>query len=176
MQIGIVGKPNVGKTTFFNAATCADAEMANYPFTTIDANRGVIYARTCCPCKEHEMMCHPNHGKCIQGIRYVPIEAIDVAGLVPKETRIDTLAWRFVGAGHHELTRAHPLALRNSGVLDLEELPVRFEDDAEGDLLQAVARPGDLVGLVASQAVVQVVKGLEDHRIRPVLSPAVGRR
>jgi len=84
MQIGIVGKPNVGKTTFFNAAACADAEMANYPFTTIDANRGVMYARTKCPCREHGLQCHPNAGKCIDGIRYVPIEAIDVAGLVPK--------------------------------------------------------------------------------------------
>ena len=39
MQLGIVGKPNVGKSTFFNAATDAHAEIANYPFTTIDANR-----------------------------------------------------------------------------------------------------------------------------------------
>ncbi|HHH77811.1 MAG TPA: redox-regulated ATPase YchF, partial [Thermoplasmatales archaeon] len=45
MQIGIVGKPNVGKTTFFNAATNAHAEMASYPFTTIDANKGVMYVR-----------------------------------------------------------------------------------------------------------------------------------
>lgn len=84
MQIGIVGKPNVGKTTFFNAATHANAEIANYPFTTIDANKGVMYARVNCPCKEYGTKCNPKAGRCVDGIRYVPIEAIDVAGLVPK--------------------------------------------------------------------------------------------
>jgi ribosome-binding ATPase YchF (GTP1/OBG family) len=84
MQIGIVGKPNVGKSTFFNAATHAHAEMASYPFTTIDANRGVMYARSPCPCKEYDVTCNPQNSECRNGIRYIPIEAIDVAGLVPK--------------------------------------------------------------------------------------------
>jgi ribosome-binding ATPase YchF (GTP1/OBG family) len=84
MQIGIVGKPNVGKTTFFNAATHAHAEIAPYPFTTINANRGVMYARSICPCKEFNLQCNPHNSECRDGIRYVPIEAIDVAGLVPK--------------------------------------------------------------------------------------------
>lgn len=83
MQIGIVGKPNVGKSTFFNAATDAHAEIANYPFTTIDANRGVMYARKPCPCKDFNVTCTPHNSKCIDGTRFVPIEAIDVAGLVP---------------------------------------------------------------------------------------------
>ena len=83
MQLGIVGKPNVGKSTFFNAATEAHAEIANYPFTTIDANRGVMYIRTPCPCKDFNVRCTPHNSKCIDGIRFVPIEAIDVAGLVP---------------------------------------------------------------------------------------------
>jgi len=84
MQIGIVGKPNVGKTTFFNAATNAHAEIAPYPFTTINANKGVMYARSICPCKEFNVQCNPKNSECRDGIRYVPIEAIDVAGLVPK--------------------------------------------------------------------------------------------
>jgi len=84
VQIGIVGKPNVGKTTFFNATTFASAETADYPFTTIDANRGVMYARTPCPCKEYGIKCNPKNSKCLDGTRYVPVEAIDVAGLVPK--------------------------------------------------------------------------------------------
>jgi len=83
MQIGIVGKPNVGKSTFFNAATEAHAEIANYPFTTIDANHGVMYVRKPCPCKEFNLKCTPHNSKCIGGTRFVPIEAIDVAGLVP---------------------------------------------------------------------------------------------
>ena len=83
MQIGIVGKPNVGKSTFFNAATDAHAEIANYPFTTIEANRGVMYVRRPCPCKDFKVKCTPHNSKCIEGQRFVPIEAIDVAGLVP---------------------------------------------------------------------------------------------
>ena len=83
MQIGIVGKPNVGKSTFFNAATDAHAEIANYPFTTIDANRGVMYVRKPCPCKEFNVKCTPHNSKCINGTRFIPFEAIDVAGLVP---------------------------------------------------------------------------------------------
>jgi ribosome-binding ATPase YchF (GTP1/OBG family) len=83
MQIGIVGKPNVGKSTFFNAATDAHAEIANYPFTTIDANHGVMYVCKPCPCKEFNLKCTPHNSKCISGTRFVPIEAIDVAGLVP---------------------------------------------------------------------------------------------
>jgi len=83
MQIGIVGKPNVGKSTFFNAATNANAEIANYPFTTIDANHGVMYVRRPCPCRDFNVTCTPHNSRCINGIRYVPIDAIDVAGLVP---------------------------------------------------------------------------------------------
>lgn len=84
MQIGIVGKPNVGKSTFFNAATHANAVIASYPFTTIDANKGIMYARSPCPCKDFGVRCNPKNSRCIDGMRYCPIEAIDVAGLVPK--------------------------------------------------------------------------------------------
>ena len=83
MIIGIVGKPNVGKSTFFNAATDAHAEIANYPFTTIDANKGVMYVRKPCPCKDFSVTCTPHNSECREGVRFVPIEAIDVAGLVP---------------------------------------------------------------------------------------------
>ena len=64
MQIGIVGKPNVGKSTFFNAATDAHAEIANYPFTTIDANHGVMYIRKPCPCQDFKVECNPNNSLC----------------------------------------------------------------------------------------------------------------
>ena len=83
MEIGLVGKPNVGKSTFFNSVTLADAEIASYPFTTIDANRGVAYVRTKCPHEEMGVTCNPRNSKCHEGIRFVPVEVIDVAGLVP---------------------------------------------------------------------------------------------
>lgn len=84
MLVGLVGKPNVGKSTFYAAATKAPAEIANYPFTTIEPNRGVAYLRTPCP---HVALglpgCTPRSGKCASGTRWVPTELLDVAGLVP---------------------------------------------------------------------------------------------
>ncbi|UCD03532.1 MAG: redox-regulated ATPase YchF [Candidatus Woesearchaeota archaeon] len=81
--IGIVGGPNKGKSTFFKAATLADAEIANYPFTTIKPNSGVSFVRVKCPEKEFNLKCSPNHGFCIRGNRFLPVKLLDVAGLVP---------------------------------------------------------------------------------------------
>lgn len=81
LSIALAGKPNAGKSTFYTAATMAEVDVANYPFTTIDANRGVSYVRTDCPCLEREERCTSDN--CEDGKRYVPIELLDVAGLVP---------------------------------------------------------------------------------------------
>ncbi len=78
-----MGKPNVGKSTFFSAATMAKAEIASYPFTTIDANRGVAYVRARCPHVDFGVQCNPRNSLCENGTRLIPIELIDVAGLVP---------------------------------------------------------------------------------------------
>lgn len=84
MQVGVVGKPNVGKSTFFSAVTLAPAQVADYPFTTIQPNRGVGYVRVPCPHAELGLpACKPKTSPCIDGVRFVPIELIDVAGLVP---------------------------------------------------------------------------------------------
>ncbi len=79
VSVALAGKPNSGKSTFFKAATLANVEIANYPFTTIDANHGIAYARAACPCRELKLDC----GNCREGIRFVSIGIIDVAGLVP---------------------------------------------------------------------------------------------
>jgi ribosome-binding ATPase len=81
LSLALAGKPNAGKSTFFAAATMADVDVANYPFTTIDPNRGVSHVRTDCPCLTREERCGDEH--CHDGTRYVPIELLDVAGLVP---------------------------------------------------------------------------------------------
>ena len=83
MLIGLVGKPSVGKSTFFKAATLAEVEIASYPFTTIKANHGIGYVKVECIDKEFNTQCNPNHGFCINHQRFVPVELMDVAGLVP---------------------------------------------------------------------------------------------
>ena len=83
LQIAVTGKPNVGKSSFFNSATSSQVEMADYPFTTIDANKAIAHVINPCPCKELELSCNPRNSKCIEGNRLIPVELIDVAGLVP---------------------------------------------------------------------------------------------
>ncbi|VVB82676.1 Ribosome-binding ATPase YchF [uncultured archaeon] len=83
MLIGLVGKPSVGKSTFFKAATLAEVEIASYPFTTIKPNHGVGYVKVDCIDKEFNAQCNPNHGFCINHKRFVPVDLMDVAGLVP---------------------------------------------------------------------------------------------
>jgi ribosome-binding ATPase YchF (GTP1/OBG family) len=94
--LGIVGKPNTGKTTFFSASTLAPAEIANYPFTTIKPNRGIGYVRTPCACREFSVKDTPVNSTCMDGVRLIPIEFIDCAGLVPG-------AWQGRGLGNQFL-------------------------------------------------------------------------
>ena len=75
LSIALAGKPNTGKSTFFKAATLMNVEIANYPFTTISANRGTSYVRVPCPCTQLKARC----GHCMNGVRFVPIELVDVA-------------------------------------------------------------------------------------------------
>jgi ribosome-binding ATPase YchF (GTP1/OBG family) len=103
--LGVIGKPNTGKSTFFSAATLAAAEIANYPFTTIKPNRGVGYVRTPCVHTELKVQDNPNNSLCLDGVRLVPVELIDVAGLVPG-------AWEGRGLGNQfldEIFRADAL-------------------------------------------------------------------
>ncbi|MBI2651406.1 redox-regulated ATPase YchF [Candidatus Woesearchaeota archaeon] len=83
MLIGIVGKPSSGKSTFFKASTLAEVEIANYPFTTIKPNHGTSYVKVDCVDKEFNVKCNPRFGYCINGKRFVPVDLLDVAGLVP---------------------------------------------------------------------------------------------
>jgi len=80
--IGLLGKANVGKSTFFNSATDSSIQVANFPFTTINPNIGVAFVRVNCVCKELNLMDNPINSKCIDGVRFIPIKLIDIAGLV----------------------------------------------------------------------------------------------
>ncbi len=83
MIIGLLGKANVGKSTFFNSATDLSVQVANFPFTTIDPNIGIAFVRVDCVCKEMGVLDNPVNSKCINGFRFIPIKLVDIAGLVP---------------------------------------------------------------------------------------------
>ena len=82
MLIGIIGAPNKGKSTLFSALTMHDVAIADYPFTTIDPNKGIAYATDKCPHAELGVKCKARNSLCIDGIRQIPVNVMDVAGLV----------------------------------------------------------------------------------------------
>ncbi|HYA56284.1 MAG TPA: redox-regulated ATPase YchF [Nitrososphaerales archaeon] len=82
MLVGVVGKPNVGKSTFFAAATLKDVPIADYPFTTIQPNIGVAHLKTRCVCREMGVTDTPRNSACVNGVRLIPVRIVDVAGLV----------------------------------------------------------------------------------------------
>jgi ribosome-binding ATPase YchF (GTP1/OBG family) len=120
LSIALAGKPNAGKSTFYKAATMADVDVGNYPFTTIDANRGVSHVRTDCPCLARDERCGDDD--CRAGKRYVPVELIDVAGLVPGAHEGRGLGNQFLD----ELTNADVIlnVVDASGGTDAEGEPV----------------------------------------------------
>ncbi|MEM2321333.1 MAG: redox-regulated ATPase YchF [Candidatus Bathyarchaeia archaeon] len=131
MMVGIVGKPNVGKSTFFSAATLATVEIASYPFTTIKPNKGIGYFKTRCVCREFNVKDEPVNSICINGIRFIPVELIDCAGLVPD-------AWQGRGLGNQfldEIRKADALIhiIDVSGSTDIEGRIVKpgFHDPLE---------------------------------------------
>ena len=82
MKIGIIGRTNVGKSTLFKALTLEEVGIEDRPFTTIEPNKGVGYVTVECPEKYFDVKCNPHNAPCIDGTRFVPINIIDVAGLV----------------------------------------------------------------------------------------------
>lgn len=81
--IGIVGKPSAGKSTFLNAACLTNAKVSELPFTTIDPNKGIAYVKSDCLCRKLNLNDNPINSMCIDGKRFIPINLLDVAGLVP---------------------------------------------------------------------------------------------
>lgn len=82
IRIGLIGKTNAGKTTFFNAATLLSAAVSTYPFTTKQPNIGQAYVRTICVCKELGVKDNPRNSSCIDGARFIPLQLIDLPGLI----------------------------------------------------------------------------------------------
>ncbi len=120
MQIGLLGKTNVGKSTFFSAATQTTAQIGNYPFTTIEPNVGIAYVKADCACK-HFGINHV-HQLCIKGTRYIPIKLIDVAGLVPGAHEGKGLGNKFLDDARQAEVLIH--VVDASGSTDIQGQPV----------------------------------------------------
>ncbi len=82
MFLALFGKPSVGKSSFFKAATLAEAEIASYPFTTLKSQDGVAYVKIDCIDKDYGVKCQPRFGYCIDSKRFIPIKLTDIPGLI----------------------------------------------------------------------------------------------
>ena len=122
MLIGLLGKANVGKSTFFSASTDNIVNIANYPFTTVKPNLGICHVRIKCVCTEFGVKDNPVHSICIDGIRFVPIQIIDVAGLVPGAHEGKGLGNKFLDDARQADALIHVIDI--SGSTDSEGRPL----------------------------------------------------
>lgn len=120
MQIGLLGKANVGKSTFFSAATETPVPIGNFPFTTIQPNVGVAYVKSDCACK-HFGIKHQNP-LCVNGTRFIPVKLIDVAGLVPGAHEGKGLGNQFLDDARQAEVLIHVVDI--AGTTDIQGHPV----------------------------------------------------
>jgi ribosome-binding ATPase len=99
IKVGLIGKTNTGKTTFFNSATLLSAEISNYPFTTKRPITGNAHAITLCVHREFNLQDNPKNSRCVDGWRFIPVELVDLPGLIKG-------AWEGKGLGNQFLTIA----------------------------------------------------------------------
>jgi len=122
MQIGLLGKANVGKSTFFSAATETPVQIGNFPFTTVQPNVGIAYVNTTCACK-HFKIEHRNP-LCVYGMRFIPVKLIDVAGLVPGAHEGKGLGNQFLDDARQAEVLIHIVDI--SGSTDIQGQPVNI--------------------------------------------------
>lgn len=173
MQVGIVGKPNAGKSTFFSAATLTVVPIANYPFTTIRPNKGISYLRTKCVCKDLGVQDHPRNSRCVDGERFIPVELIDCPGLVPGASTGKGLGNQFLD----DLRKADALVhvIDASGSTDLEGKPVAagshdpledvdfLERELEAWMYQILAKDWEKVARKANLTMDELVQSIAER-------------
>jgi ribosome-binding ATPase YchF (GTP1/OBG family) len=154
IKIGLIGKTNTGKTTFFNSATLQTAEISTYPFTTKVPNRGIGSAVTLCVCREFKVNDNPKNSRCIDGWRFIPIELIDLPGLIKG-------AWAGKGLGNQFLS----VAAQSDALLHIV--------DASGsvDAAGRISEPGTGdpladIGDIEEELVMWYLKLIESNRPR----------
>jgi len=157
MLIGIVGKPNSGKSTFFSAATHVEVKIANYPFTTIEPNKGVGYIRNRCPCSELKTNCNPQDSACINHVRMIPIPLLDVAGIVPDAHSGKGMGLQFLD----DMRQADGIIIvvDASGETDLEGNPNPSDPSREVELIEGELREW-IKGII--------IRNKKDYEHRPV--------
>jgi len=126
VRLGIVGKTNVGKTTFFNAATLMNAEVSSYSFTTKAPNEGVCFSQTRCVCREFNVKDNPKNSACIEGWRFIPVEIVDVPGLIEG-------AWKGRGLGNQFLQ----VAMSSDAILHVVDASGSVDKDGK------ICKPGE---------------------------------
>lgn len=152
IKIGLIGKTNTGKTTFFNSATLLSAEVSNYPFTTKKPALGNAHTITHCVHKEFNLQDNPKNSDCIDGWRFIPVELVDLPGLIKG-------AWEGKGLGNQFLT----IAAQSDALLHIVDASGSI--DASGKI--AEPGTGDPVADVADieeELVMWYLKLLEANR------------
>jgi ribosome-binding ATPase YchF (GTP1/OBG family) len=130
MLIGIIGAPNKGKSLFFSCLTSTKVAVADYPFTTIDPNRGVAMLRVKCAHAQLGLKkCDARGGHCKDGWREIAIPLLDVAGLVPKASEGRGMGNQFLD----DLKAADGFiqVIDASGRTDLDGKPTQMQDMKE---------------------------------------------
>jgi ribosome-binding ATPase YchF (GTP1/OBG family) len=129
MQVGLLGKTNVGKSTFFSAATETVVQIGNYPFTTIEPNVGIAYVHTDCACKFFDIP-HKN-SLCLQGTRLIPVKLVDIAGLVPGAHEGKGLGNQFLDDSRQAEVLIHVVDISGSTDIQGQPIPIGTHDPLE---------------------------------------------
>ncbi|MGI0038045.1 MAG: redox-regulated ATPase YchF [Nitrososphaera sp.] len=152
IRIGLIGKTNTGKTTFYNSATLSAAEISNYPFTTKQPNVGNAHAIALCVHKEFDLQDNPKNSRCIDGWRFVPIELVDLPGLIKG-------AWEGKGLGNQFLS----IAAQSDALLHVVDASGSI--DASGKIAESgTGDPVADVGDIEEELVMWYLKLFEANR------------
>jgi ribosome-binding ATPase YchF (GTP1/OBG family) len=152
IKIGLIGKTNTGKTTFFNSATLSAAEISNYPFTTKQANVGNAHAISLCVHKEFNLQDNPKNSRCVDGWRFIPIELVDLPGLIKG-------AWEGKGLGNQFLS----IAAQSDALLHIVDASGSI--DASGKIAESgTGDPVADVGDIEEEMVMWYLKLFEANR------------
>lgn len=152
IKIGLIGKTNTGKTTFFNSATLGSGEISNYPFTTRQATVGNASAITLCVHKEFNVLDNPKNSRCVDGWRFIPVELVDLPGLIKG-------AWKGKGLGNQFLS----IAAQSDALLHIVDVSGGI--DASGKITEPGS--GDPIADIADieeELVMWYLKLLEGNR------------